>query len=78
MSSMTRATRKGHGFTDTTRIVFGGTGPIPGVGPLAGCIGTMKLVPYSGIRFIPEAGEYAGKEMWIGGVAAKFWAEGAE
>lgn len=78
MSEYQRATRKGHGFTETTRIVYGGTGITPGTGPVAGLTGTTKVQPYSGILFIPETGEHAGKELWIGGVATKFWAKEAE
>lgn len=72
---MTRATRKGHGITDDVRIVYGGTDPKgPSVGGLAGLTGTTRVVPYSGVLFIPDTGEKAGVECWIGGVATKFWA----
>lgn len=78
MSEYQRATRKGHGFTEATRIIYGGTGITPGTGPLAGLTGTTRCIPYVGNVFIPESGEFAGREMDMGGVATKFWAKEAE
>lgn len=71
MDDMTKATYKGHGFTETTRVFYGGR--FPGSDRVVGMIGTMRKVENS-IVLIPESGDDAGREVSIGGVATRFWA----